>query len=230
MTVLSNLVNNYGVDWNEIGRLEVGTETIIDKSKSTKTWLMELFKESGNHDVEGVTTFNACYGGTNALFNTLNWIESNAWDGRYGVVIAADLAVYAKGPARATGGAGAVAMLIGPNSPLVIDNGIRSSFMDNQYDFYKPNPNSEYPTVDGVLSQNTYINALTKTYASIKLKSLAQGRPNINLTESDFFCFHSPYTKLVQKSFTQLFWEDIKAGSIIPSIDLQLKIEETKGI
>ena len=37
MTVLSNLVNNYGIDWNDIGRLEVGTETIIDKSKSTKT-------------------------------------------------------------------------------------------------------------------------------------------------------------------------------------------------
>lgn len=57
-----------------IGRLEVGTETIIDKSKSLKTILMMLFK--GNHDIEGVSSVNACYGGTNALFNSLNWIES----------------------------------------------------------------------------------------------------------------------------------------------------------
>lgn len=163
------------------------------------------------------------------MFNTLNWMESNAWDGRYGVVIAGDLAVYEKGPARATGGAGAVAMLIGQNAPLVIDTGMRSSYMDHLYDFYKPNPNSEYPVVDGVLSQNSYINALTKTYAGMKSKSLTQGKVNINLTDADFFCFHSPYTKLVQKSFIQLYWEDIKEGTIIPSPELQEKIEETKG-
>lgn len=190
---------------------------------------MELFKSSGNHDVEGVTTYNACYGGTNALFNTLNWMESNAWDGRFGVVIAADLAVYESGPARATGGAGAVAMLIGPNAPLVIETNIRSSFMDNQYDFYKPDPNSEYPTVDGVLSQNTYINALVNTYASIKKKTLKAKLPSISLADSDYFCFHTPYAKLIQKSFARLFWEDIKEGKLIPSEKLRAKIEETKG-
>lgn len=229
MTVLSNLVNNYGIDWKDIGRLEIGTETLIDKSKSTKTCLMELFKNSGNHDVEGVTTYNACYGGTNALFNTLNWIESSAWDGRYGVVIAADLAVYSKGNARATGGAGAVAMLIGENAPLVIESSIRSSFMDNQYDFYKPDPNSEYPTVDGVLSQNTYLNALTKCYAGIKSKSLAHGKEDISLKDTDYFCFHSPYSKLVQKAFAQLYVEDLNQGVLTPSPELQEKIEETKG-
>lgn len=87
MTVLHNLVENNGIKWEDIGRLEVGTETLIDKSKSCKTWLMNLFKESGNHDIEGITSINACYGGTNALFNTLNWMESKAWDGRYGVVV-----------------------------------------------------------------------------------------------------------------------------------------------
>jgi hydroxymethylglutaryl-CoA synthase len=42
---------------------------------------MDLFKASGNHDVEGVTSINACYGGTNALFNTINWAQSQAYDG-----------------------------------------------------------------------------------------------------------------------------------------------------
>ena len=57
-----------------IGRLEVGTETLIDKSKSLKTNLMALFQDC--HDIEGVTSINAGYGGTNALFNSFNWVES----------------------------------------------------------------------------------------------------------------------------------------------------------
>ena len=65
-----------------MGRLEVGTETIIDKSKSVKTVLMQLFEDSGNTDVEGVDTTNACYGGTAALVNALNWVESSSWDGK----------------------------------------------------------------------------------------------------------------------------------------------------
>ena len=40
------------------------------------------------------------------------------------MVVAADIAVYASGNARPTGGAGAVAMLIGPNAPLVFERGI----------------------------------------------------------------------------------------------------------
>jgi 3-hydroxy-3-methylglutaryl CoA synthase len=109
--------------YEKIGRIEVGTETILDKSKSVKTVLMQLFEESGNTDVEGVDTTNACYGGTAALFNSLSWVESSAWDGRYALVVAGDIAVYATGNARPTGGAGAVAMLVGPNSPLVIERG-----------------------------------------------------------------------------------------------------------
>jgi hydroxymethylglutaryl-CoA synthase len=34
-----------------------------------------------------------------------------------------DIAVYAKGNARPTGGAGACALLIGPNAPIVFEPG-----------------------------------------------------------------------------------------------------------
>lgn len=68
-------------DYASIGHLEVGTETIVDKSKSVKTVLMQLFEGSGNSDIEGVDTTNACYGGTAALFNALSWVESSSWDG-----------------------------------------------------------------------------------------------------------------------------------------------------
>lgn len=81
LTVVQGLVERNGVRYEDIGRLEVGTETIIDKSKSVKSVLMQLFADSGNTSVEGIDTTNACYGGTQALFNAAAWVESSAWDG-----------------------------------------------------------------------------------------------------------------------------------------------------
>lgn len=43
LTCLKNLFQKYNIDPKQIGRLEVGTETLIDKSKSLKTVLMSLF-------------------------------------------------------------------------------------------------------------------------------------------------------------------------------------------
>ena len=82
LTVVHNLLENFKVSPVEIGWLEVGTETIIDKSKSTKSVLMQLFTEAGNTNIEGLDTTNACFGATQALFNALAWIESSAWDGK----------------------------------------------------------------------------------------------------------------------------------------------------
>ena len=83
LTVLSRLLDRTGVHAQQIGRLDVGTETIVDKAKSIKTVLMQLFVEQGNTAVEGVDNINACYGGTAAIFNAIHWIESSYWDGRY---------------------------------------------------------------------------------------------------------------------------------------------------
>lgn len=118
---VSGLLEKFNIDPKSIGRIEVGTETIIDKSKSVKTTLMDLFAESGNFDIEGIDSKNACYGGTAALFNAINWVESSSWDGRNAIVVSGDIAVYAEGAARPAGGAGACAILIGPNAPVVFD-------------------------------------------------------------------------------------------------------------
>jgi len=53
--------------------------------------------------------------------------------------------VYAEGPARPTGGAAAIAMLIGPDAPIAFESKLRGSHMAHAYDFYKPNLASEYP-------------------------------------------------------------------------------------
>lgn len=161
--VLEKLIEKNSIDPRSIGRLEIGTETLIDKSKSVKTFLMEYFKRKGNQDIEGAMSVNACYGGTAALFNSLAWMESSVWDGRSAIVIMSDIAFYAEGGARATGGAGAVAILITPNAPITFEP-IRASHMTNTYDFYKPYTTKEFPEVDGILSVNTYFNCLGECY------------------------------------------------------------------
>lgn len=209
LTVVHRLLDRYGIEPREIGRLEVGTETIIDKSKSVKSVLMQLFEPFGCTDIEGVDCTNACYGGTAALFNAVSWVESSSWDGRLALVVAADSAVYAPGNARPTGGAGAIAMIVGPEAPIVFDRGLRASCMRHAYDFYKPDLRSEYPYVDGKLSIQCYLNALDSCY-QLYCQKVKRKRPeeNVTLGSFDAVLFHSPYCKLVQKSFARLAFVD----------------------
>lgn len=187
----------------------MGTETLIDKSKSVKTSLMSLFGE--NSDLEGITNVNACYGGTAALFNSVSWVESSEWDGRYALVVCGDIAVYEDGPARPTGGCGALAILVGPHAPLVLEPGVRASHMMDVYDFYKP-AHSEYPVVDGKLSQWAYLTSIDRCYLRYKEKYASRYGANTPVTVDhfDYFAMHTPYNKLIQKGFARMYLVDYK--------------------
>ncbi|XP_074597512.1 hydroxymethylglutaryl-CoA synthase [Brevipalpus obovatus] len=210
LTVTHRLFEKTGISPKDVGFLMVGTETLVDKSKSVKTVLMQLFEESGNGDIEGVDTTNACYGGTAALFAAINWIESSSWDGRYAMVVAGDIAIYASGNARPTGGAGAVAMLIGPNAPLSMVRHARATHMAHTYDFYKPNMDSEYPVVEGKESIICYTRAVDKCYQLFAqkyrevLEKEGCDQSDPSLVDFDAILFHSPYCKLVQKSVARI--------------------------
>ncbi|KAK4983972.1 3-hydroxy-3-methylglutaryl coenzyme A synthase [Elasticomyces elasticus] len=199
---------------------------------------MQLFADSGNTEIEGVDTVNACYGGTSALFNAVNWIESRSWDGRDALVVTGDIAVYDKGPARPTGGAGMVAMLVGPDAPLIFESGRKGTYMRHVYDFYKPDLTSEYPVVDGHFSNRCYLSAVDACYAAYSRRSacvqtsnqtkrqvnghtndngggeasqLGTGtlmQPQSELDSFHFMCFHTPNCKLVAKSYARLFYND----------------------
>ena len=233
LTTLSSLITKYNIDLKNIGRLEVGTETMLDKSKSVKTVLMQLFEECGNHNVEGIDNVNACFGGTNAVFNAINWVESSAWDGREAIVVAGDIALYKKGNARPTGGAGCVAMLIGPDAPLAFDAGLRGTHIEHAYDFYKPDLTSEYPYVDGQFSLQCYTKAVDKCYTAYNareqtLKARMNGHANGNgvhveeeaktpIDRFDYMAFHAPTCKLVSKSYARMLYNDFLADPQNPA-------------
>ena len=106
----------------------------MDRAKSIKTFLMDSFAKEGIYNVEGTDTYNACYGGTNAFFNAVNWVQSGAWNGKYAVVVCSDTAVHMDLEGI---GASAVAMLVGPHAPFVLEP-CRVSFMKHCWDFYRP--------------------------------------------------------------------------------------------
>lgn len=231
LTALNKLIEKNNLKYEDIGRIDVGTETIVDKSKSVKSVLMDLFKDSGNFNIEGLDTTNACYGGTAALFNALCWIESSYWDGRLAVVIAGDIAVYAEGNARPTGGAGAVAMLIGPHAPIVVERGLRGTYMAHVYDFYKPDLTSEYPIVDGQLSIQCYLSALDACYKIYREKTKDA---EFRIDKLDAMVFHSPYCKLVQKSSARLLFNDYvlcaDKQKYYPELEKDVKLEDIEKL
>lgn len=216
LTAVDQLIRNAGVHYSDIGRLDVGTETVLDRSKSLKSRLMQLFVESGNFEVEGLDCTNGCYGGTAALLNACAWLESSAWDGRLAVVVCGDVAVYAPGPARATGGAGAVAMLVGRGKDvqLAIEHKLRATHMEHTYDFFKPDGASEYPTVDGAATVECYTRALEKTYQLWKSRAKATLGLDVCLRGNafDYVLFHTPFNKMVRKAVARMVWHDMSNG------------------
>lgn len=162
---------------------------------------------------------NACYGGTNALFNAVNWVESRSWDGRDAIVVASDIALYNQPASRPTGGAGCVAMLVGPNAVLSLEPSLRGTYMTHSFDFYKPNLKSEYPLVNGHESVRCYLSAVDNCHKNLlerreKFKNRSNGH-SVNNDERrgvldlfDYMAFHTPNCKLVSKSYGRLMYND----------------------
>ncbi|KAF7896307.1 hypothetical protein EAF00_006321 [Botryotinia globosa] len=200
LTAVSSLLRKFDIDPNSIGRLEVGNESPIDKAKSVKSVLTTLFEPHGNRSLEGIDTIHACYGGTNALFNAVNWPSTKR-----------PLA------SRPSGGAGCVAMLVGPNALLSFDPGLKGVYMTHAYDFYKPDSKVEFPIVNSHESIGCYIGALDACHKNlperIKARSKLKGdepssRPKKVLELFDYMAFHTPNCKLVSKPFGRLSYND----------------------
>jgi len=113
----------------------------------------------------------------------------------------------------------------------------------------------EYPLVDGKLSINCYLNALDKCYNLYKKKfqkvnkkseinnnvkgatlnggthqNGSSGELDFDLNKASAFVFHSPYCKLVRKSFARLLWNDFLDNSASLSDDIKQRLEKFKGL
>lgn len=94
------------------------------------------------------------------------------------IVIMADIANYETGAARCTGGAGAIAMLIGPNAPLVCTRSERVTHMEDTSDFYKPYHGkiTEYPRFNSDQTLDCYLRGLEKCLHAFIRQSRSRSR------------------------------------------------------
>lgn len=135
-------------------------------------------------------------------------MESSTWDGRLGLVLMTDIAVYPDGTSRHLGGAGAIALLIAPNASIVMEP-VRSTSLDDIFDSAKPMIQADYSSFDFHHYEQSYFSAVERCYKLLKEKYLRSFKTRISIDSFDSIVFHSQYCSLVQRAFQRLCFFDM---------------------
>lgn len=142
---VADLIDKNNLNPKTIGRLYLGTESGLDGSKPTATYILEMLRNKYkdqygadcflNCDVVDLTF--ACVGGVDALQNVLDWVHGD-FD-RVGIVVASDNAKYELGSSgEYTQGAGAAALLVKAEPRLLAFNNTWGVATMGVHDFFKP--------------------------------------------------------------------------------------------
>ena len=190
-------MQNWAGDPEQIGLVIVATETAPDMSRPLSSWVMEALGLKGN--IRSYEVKHACYAGTAAIRQALEWHLSGNSKGKAALVVAADVALYAQQHSgEPTQGGGAVAMIV-DTPDIAIINPLSYYWSDPQYDFWRP-VGQDYPQVNGRLSLTCYINAVLRCFAQLAPKE-ALGH---YLEEFKYICMHVPFPKMVFKAAKRL--------------------------
>ncbi|WP_254535300.1 hydroxymethylglutaryl-CoA synthase [Halomarina litorea] len=181
----------------DIGRIDVATESAFDNSKPVSTYiagcLEQVFDGDFHHANKGERKF-ACISGTQSLDDAYNWIRAGRNRGRSALVIATDTALYARGDAgEATQGAGAVAMLISEDPDLVELSTEQGYGSADETDFLKPN--QQFPSVDGKRSVQVYLARMREA-----LEDFESVAGDTHPDDFELIPFHTPFPGMVRKA------------------------------
>ena len=181
----------------DIGRIDVATESSFDKSKPISTYvagcLEQVFDGNFHHANKGERKF-ACVSGTQALDDAYNWISAGRNQGRKAIVIATDTALYARDdPGEATQGAGAVAMLIDKDPDVVTLSEAQGYGSADETDFLKPN--QQFPSVDGKRSMQVYLARMREA-----MMDFARNGGDTHPDNFELSPFHTPFPGMVRKA------------------------------
>lgn len=190
-------LNNWSGTLSQIGMLVVASETAIDMSRPLSSWVMSELGLKGN--IRSYEVKHACYGGTVAIRQALEWKLSGNAVGKAALVISADVALYAPGHSgEPTQGAGAVAMIIDDAYIASIDP-ISYCWSEPQFDFWRP-IGQPYPEVNGRLSLTCYIKAVMECMSQLA----PQESIGHHLNKYKYICMHVPFPKMVYKAIKHL--------------------------
>ena len=181
----------------DVGRIDVATESSWDKSKPISTYiagaLEQVFDGDFTHANKGERKF-ACIAGTQALDDAYNWIKAGRNRGRGALVISTDTALYERGDAgEATQGAGAVAMYVSEDPDVLEFESPQGIGSLDETDFLKPN--QQFPSVDGKRSVQVYLSRMREA-----MEDFERDAGDTHPDDYRFIPFHTPFPSMVKKA------------------------------
>ncbi|PSQ29586.1 hydroxymethylglutaryl-CoA synthase [Halobacteriales archaeon QS_9_67_15] len=191
------LMERKGLEPEDIGRIDVATESAFDNSKPVSTYiagcLEEVFDGDFHHANKGERKF-ACISGTQSLDDAYNWIRAGRNRDRAALVIATDTALYARDdPGEATQGAGAVALLV-DEDPDVVELSTEQGYGSaDETDFLKPQ--QQFPSVDGKRSVQVYLARMREA-----IRDFESVTESIHPDDFAYIPFHTPFPGMVRKA------------------------------
>lgn len=191
-----------GIEKDEIGLLIVSTETGVDQSKPVASFVQGLL--GIGHRTRVYEIKHACYGGTVAIMNAIDWVKSQHHHGKKALVITSDVAKYGLNSAgEPTQGAGAVAFVISDETEFVhFLPDLNAFYANDVHDFWRPN-GSPVPMVDGKYSIECYREALDFCTKDLQDNLIREAGKDL-LDFVDYFIYHLPFTKMAYKAHSKL--------------------------
>ncbi len=217
-----NLIIDHRVNPSSVGFLAVGTESATDNATSAAIIVRGMVDEELARrgmprlarDIEAPEFKQACMAGVYGMKAALRYLALDG-AGRTAIVVAADLAEYARGSSgEPTQGAGAVAMLLERNPKLLaIDTASWASASSYRaVDFRKPflrfcdqSPGSDarprdYPIFNGKYSTACYTEATLTSFDAYFRKRGGSRTDHIRDLEAVFM--HRPYHRMPVAAWT----------------------------
>jgi hydroxymethylglutaryl-CoA synthase len=214
----AELFERWAVRAESIGLVVVGSESTVDAAKPIASFvhgLLGLPPECRSFDAT-----HACYGGTAALRMAADWCaHRGAAKGQAALVVATDIARYPVGsPGEPTQGAGAVAMVVGPEASIfAFGQHPDAVYTRDVMDFWRPHYSRE-ALVDGPMSIECYLRALEHTYAAYERSS------GLRLEDHAHLLFHVPFPRMAFKGYRLLHEREARAGA--PPVDVDAAFAE----
>lgn len=214
MAVLK-LMRQNNLEPEDIGRLDVATESALDESKGSNSYivgmLQQIYGPGRFRHCGGVEKKFACASGGIALYDQVNWIRAEENEEKFGIVVVTDIARYElNSRAESTQGAGAVALLVREDPRLLaLEHRTTGFLIEDERDFFRPFGRTT-AVVDGLYSNLCYLRSMRGGFQAAKEKLISRKIivPKSGEALTDYIhrmVFHIPYPRMAEYASAFLF-------------------------
>jgi hydroxymethylglutaryl-CoA synthase len=214
------IIKRNDISPKDINRIEIGTETSPDESKSIGMYVIGMLeKKLGKGSLKRCASPEskaACASTAFALENALDWLWSGRSNGSCRIICGTDIARYGLNtPGEPTQGAAAAAVLVEDNPRLLEFDKVIGQHTEDESSFYRPDFSS-VAFVNGKESEKMYLHAMREAFDHYAEQAVQSGLVNLKPEEAltdhfDLLSFHQPYPAMTKKGFASLLIHEYKS-------------------